>query len=171
MRLFLLFSLNHRGKPQTEVNVMRPADLAREHGLSTQAVRNYERDGFLPPAERTAGGYRIYTERHAAALRAYLALVAAYGHATGGVIMASVNADWLDGALTAVDRGHAQLLRDRETLATVRRAVDHLTAQPAPEDRPAVPGPLTHRRTRPPARPHPRHPAHLGGGRHPHPHP
>ncbi|MFG3227756.1 TioE family transcriptional regulator [Kitasatospora sp. NPDC048194] len=122
---------------------MRPADLAREHGLSTQAVRNYERDGFLPPAERTAGGYRIYTERHAAALRAYLALVAAYGHATGGVIMASVNADRLDEALTAVDRGHAQLLRDRETLATVRRAVDHLTAQPAPEDRPAVPGPLS----------------------------
>ena len=31
-----------------------PADLAREHGLSTQAVRNYESDGFLPAAERTA---------------------------------------------------------------------------------------------------------------------
>jgi hypothetical protein len=24
-------------------------DLAREHGISTQAVRNYERDGLLPP--------------------------------------------------------------------------------------------------------------------------
>ncbi|MFD7597193.1 MerR family DNA-binding transcriptional regulator [Kitasatospora sp. NPDC059812] len=35
---------------------MRPSDLARGHGLSAQAVRNYERDGFLPPAERTASG-------------------------------------------------------------------------------------------------------------------
>ncbi|MEE2048253.1 MerR family DNA-binding transcriptional regulator, partial [Nocardiopsis tropica] len=57
---------------------MRPSDLAHEHGISTQAVRNYERDGFLPPAERTPSGYRIYTEAHAAALRAYLALVTAH---------------------------------------------------------------------------------------------
>ena len=32
---------------------LRPVDLAREHGLSAQAIRNYERDGFLPPAART----------------------------------------------------------------------------------------------------------------------
>ncbi|MFD0277479.1 TioE family transcriptional regulator [Kitasatospora sp. NPDC127111] len=110
---------------------MRPSDLAREHGLSAQAVRNYERDGYLPPAERTPSGYRIYTEVHAAALRAYLPLVAAYGHATGGEIMNALHRDALDDALTAVDRGHSRLLRDRETLAAVRRAVDHLTAEPA----------------------------------------
>ncbi|MGW3042063.1 TioE family transcriptional regulator [Kitasatospora sp. NPDC001159] len=121
---------------------MRPADLAREHGLSTQAVRNYERDGFLPPAERTPSGYRIYTELHAAALRAYLALVAAYGHATGGRIMTAVHADRLDEALTAIDRGHTQLLRDREALTAVRQAVDHLTAKPTVRP-PRVPGPLS----------------------------
>ncbi|MBD0694145.1 TioE family transcriptional regulator [Streptomyces sp. CBMA123] len=108
---------------------MRPADLAREHGISTQAVRNYERDGFLPPAERTPSGYRIYTERHAAALRAFLTLVPAFGHATAGLVMAALHTDRPDEALTAVDRGHAQLLRDRETLAAVRRAVDHLTSE------------------------------------------
>ncbi|WNZ10468.1 TioE family transcriptional regulator [Streptomyces sp. 11x1] len=109
---------------------MRPSDLAREHGLSTQAVRNYERDGFLPAAERTASGYRIYTEVHAAALRAFLALVPAYGHAAAGRVMRAVHEDDLDHALTIVDRGHAQLLRDRETLDAVRDAVDHLTATP-----------------------------------------
>ncbi|MFJ9846542.1 TioE family transcriptional regulator [Kitasatospora sp. NPDC101155] len=118
---------------------MRPADLAREHGLSTQAVRNYERDSFLPPADRTPSGYRIYTERHAAALRTYLALVSGYGHATGGRIMTAVHADRLDQALAAIDRGHAQLLRDRETLAAVREAVDHLTAGPATPTEPAEP--------------------------------
>ncbi|WP_327728944.1 TioE family transcriptional regulator [Streptomyces sp. NBC_00487] len=116
---------------------MRPSDLAREHGLSTQAVRNYERDGFIPAAERTDSGYRIYTEVHAAALRAFLALVPAHGHSAAGQIMRALHADApgnapadaLDDALTIIDRGHHQLLRDRETLDAVRRAVDHLMAE------------------------------------------
>jgi DNA-binding transcriptional MerR regulator len=99
---------------------MRPSDLAAEHGLSTQAVRNYERDGFLPPAERTASGYRVYTETHAAALRAFLALVPAHGHAAAGRIMNALHDDRLDDALVIIDRGHEQLTRDRETLAAVR---------------------------------------------------
>ncbi|MBC2906543.1 MerR family transcriptional regulator [Streptomyces cupreus] len=109
---------------------LRPYDLAREHGISTQAVRNYERDGFIPLARRTPSGYRTYTEVHAAALHAYLALVQAYGYATGGEIMRSLNTGDLDAALTAVDRGHAQLLRDRSTLDAVGRAVEHLTRGP-----------------------------------------
>ncbi|MFF1792385.1 TioE family transcriptional regulator [Kitasatospora sp. NPDC058243] len=108
---------------------MRPSDLARGHGLSAQAVRNYERDGFLPPAERTASGYRIYTEVHAAALDAYRSLVAAYGHATGGRIMTALHRGGLDDALTAIDRGHGQLLRDRDTLDAVRKAMHHLAAR------------------------------------------
>ncbi|WP_030062154.1 TioE family transcriptional regulator [Streptomyces novaecaesareae] len=126
---------------------MRPSDLAREHGISTQAVRNYERDGCLPPAARTPAGYRIYTELHAAALRAFLALVPAYGHATAGAVMTTVHAGRLDEALTTLDRGHAQLLRDRETLASVREAVDHLTAAPgglaAPTGPTGPPAPLS----------------------------
>lgn len=108
---------------------LRPADLAREHGISTQAVRNYERDGFIPPAERTRSGYRIYTEVHAAALRAYLALIPAYGYAAGGQIMHALENGELDRALTIIDRGHNQLLRDRDTLDAVRKAIDHLTAE------------------------------------------
>ncbi len=112
---------------------MRPADLAREHGLSTQAVRNYERDGFLPPAARTPSGYRVYTAVHAEALRAFLALVRAYGHATAGGIMHAVNTGDVERALTLVDRGHEQLLRDRETLNTVRAATGALPVRAVPE--------------------------------------
>lgn len=108
---------------------MRPADLAREHGLSTQAVRNYERDGFIPPAERTHSGYRIYTEMHAAALRAFLALIPGYGHSLSGQIMNALHDDELNDVLMIIDRGHSQLLHDRSTLDAVRKAVDHLTAE------------------------------------------
>jgi DNA-binding transcriptional MerR regulator len=123
---------------------MRPTDLASAHGISTQAVRNYERDGFIPPAARTPSGYRIYTELHAAALRAYLALVAAYGYSTAGRIMIAAHDDHIDDLLLTVDRGHQQLLRDRETLDSVRKAVGHLTAESdAAEDRPADHEPRT----------------------------
>ncbi|MFD8418630.1 TioE family transcriptional regulator [Streptomyces sp. NPDC059466] len=129
---------NRRLKSQT-VKYLRPTDLAREHGISTQAVRNYERDGFVPLAERTPSGYRTYTETHAAALRAYLALVQAHGHALGGQIMRSLNAGELDAALTAVDRGHAQLLRDRGTLDAVGQAVAQLTSGPGPSEHTLAP--------------------------------
>jgi DNA-binding transcriptional MerR regulator len=114
------------------VDTLRPSDLAREHGISTQVVRNYERDGFIPAAERTRSGYRVYTELHAAALRAFLALIPAFGHKAAGRIMNAVNEGDHGRALVLIDRGHVQLVRDRETLDAVRSAIGHLTSEPAP---------------------------------------
>ncbi|MGI5478916.1 MerR family transcriptional regulator [Streptomyces lavendofoliae] len=137
--------------PQTAVQVRgeryRPVRLAREHGISTQAVRNYERDGLLPPAGRTAGGYRDYSDVHRHALRTYLALVPAYGYAAGAEIMRAVNRGDVDSALRAVDRGHAQLLRDRETLDAVEATADALGRAPADglPGRPLAIGHLAHR--------------------------
>jgi DNA-binding transcriptional MerR regulator len=132
---------------QPEIRPLRPADLAREHGLSTQAVRNYERDGCLPVAERSASGYRRYSAVHAEALRAFLALVRAHGHAAAGDIMRAVNRGDVDRALAMVDRGHAQLLRDRETLDAVAVAAVHLTGAGGSTDRhdPLSIGELAHR--------------------------
>ena len=105
-------------------------DLAREHGISTQTVRNYERDGLIPPAGRTASGYRVYEAGHASALRAYLALVAGHGHATAAEIMRAVTGGEVDAALRIVDASHARLLRDREVLDEVSAAANVLAAQP-----------------------------------------
>lgn len=109
---------------------MRPTELAREHGLSTQAVRNYEARGVLPAAARTPSGYRSYTAAHAAALRAFLALIPACGHARAGEIMRAANEGELDRALALVDQSHDQLAQDRATLDAVRRATGALTATP-----------------------------------------
>lgn len=119
-------------KPQTGVRTYRPVDLAREHGLTAQAVRNYEHRGVLPPAARTPGGHRVYTDRHACALRAFLAQLPAHGYATGGEILRSVNAGRVEDALRALDRSHALLLRDRETLDAVSAAVGMLTSSVRP---------------------------------------
>ncbi|GGQ01785.1 TioE family transcriptional regulator [Streptomyces roseolilacinus] len=112
---------------------LRPIDLARRHGLSTQAVRNYEEAGILPAADRTPHGYRAYTALHAGALRAFLALVPGHGHQVAASIMRAVNRGAVDEAFRLVDESHAQLLDDRRTLQAVEGALRELESTAAPE--------------------------------------
>lgn len=109
---------------------LRPIDLARTHGLSTQAVRNYEDAGILPPAARTPSGYRAYTPLHASALRAFLALLPGHGHPTATAIMRAVNEGDPDEAFRLVDESHALLLEDRRTLRAVEGALRDLGPEP-----------------------------------------
>lgn len=107
--------------------------MARGHGLSTQAIRNYEAAAILPAAERTASGYRTYTPMHAHALRAFLALAPAHGHQTAAMIMQAVNRGEVADALRLIDESHAQLLDDRRTLKAVEAALGEL--DPVPKER------------------------------------
>ncbi|MGW0121492.1 TioE family transcriptional regulator [Streptomyces sp. NPDC003327] len=111
---------------------LRPIDLARGQGLSTQAIRNYEEAGILPAADRTPHGYRTYTSLHAASLRAFLALVPGHGHRTATAIMRAVNEGAADEALRLVDESHAQLLDDRRTLRAVESALRDLGPDEGP---------------------------------------
>ncbi|MFI7237084.1 TioE family transcriptional regulator [Streptomyces cyaneofuscatus] len=123
-------------KPQSRAR-LRPVDLARPYGLSTQAVRNYEEAGILPAAGRTESGYRTYTPLHARALATFLALVPGHGHRTATGIMRAVNRGAADEAFLLVDESHAQLLEDRRTLRAVESALRDLgpgaTGSEAPE--------------------------------------
>ncbi|MFF1699462.1 TioE family transcriptional regulator [Streptomyces sp. NPDC058257] len=114
------------GKNLQSGDRLRPVDLARGHGLSTQAVRNYEEAGILPVAARTPHGYRTYTSLHAAALRTFLALMPGHGHQTATSIMRAVNEGAVDGAFRLIDESHAQLLDDRRTLQAVESALRDL---------------------------------------------
>lgn len=122
---------------------MRPVDLARRHGLSTQAVRNYEEAGLLPPADRSDSGYRQYTPRHALALDAFLALVPGHGHAVASAIMVALNTGRTADALDLIDRSHAGLVQARAIVDTVETSLRDITLQPW--DGPPLPiGPLSH---------------------------
>ncbi|MFE1558546.1 TioE family transcriptional regulator [Streptomyces sp. NPDC058734] len=121
---------------------LRPIDLARRHGLSTQAVRNYEEAGILPAAARTASGYRVYAPLHAGALRAFLALLPGHGHRTAAAVMRAVNGGAADEAFRLIDESHAQLLDDRRTLQAVENALRDLDPAPPPEPGGTFIGPL-----------------------------
>ena len=105
---------------------LRPVDLAREHGVSTQAVRNYEQEGILPQATRTPTGHRAYTRLHARALGTFLALIPGHGRPTASAVLRAVNAGAPDDAFRLLDASHAELLDDRATLHAVELALDGL---------------------------------------------
>jgi len=125
-------------------NLQRPVDLARAHGLSTQAIRNYEEAGILPLATRSPNGYRAYTARHAAALAAFRALIPGHGRPTAALIMRAATDGETETALRLIDESHARLLDDRRTLHAVAEALHDLVPVP-PERGDTFVGPLARR--------------------------
>ncbi|HEX5400900.1 MAG TPA: MerR family transcriptional regulator [Pseudonocardiaceae bacterium] len=126
---------------------MRPIDLAREHGLSAQAVRNYEDAGILPPTDRGTTGYRHYTPLHAQALRTFLALRSGHGHQHATEIMHAINRGDTESAYRLIDAAHVALLAERDTRtesATALSSLSEATPEPVP-GRPLTVGELARR--------------------------
>ncbi|MEH3052632.1 MAG: MerR family transcriptional regulator [Patulibacter minatonensis] len=113
---------------------MRTVDLAARHRLSTQAIRNYERDGVLPVADRSPAGYRQFGARHDDALSAFLSLISAIGHQHARTVMRAVNEGELALALRTIDEAHERLLQDRGTLDASHAAVEMIRDLSAPDD-------------------------------------
>ncbi|MBL1097494.1 MerR family transcriptional regulator [Streptomyces coffeae] len=108
---------------------LRPIDLARLVGVSTQQIRNYVDAGILPPAERTDSGYRRLDTRHRRALLAHRALLKGYGPDTARAVMCAVHDDDLPGALTLVDAAHAALHEQRLSLRAAGEALETIAGQ------------------------------------------
>lgn len=108
---------------------LRPVDLARLCGLSTQQIRNYEDAGVLPPAPRTESGYRTFGDVHRQALLTYRALAKGYGPVTATEIMRTVHAGDVPGALAVVDAAHAALHEERVSVRAAGEALEALSKE------------------------------------------
>ena len=118
---------------------LRPVDPARAAGVSAQQIRNYEAAGILPPASRTASGYREFTARHRRALLAYRALARGFGPHTAQAVMLAVHDGDVSHALALIDEGHASLHEQRRSLRDTARALEALAA--ADPESARIPGP------------------------------
>src|SRR5947209_17576098 len=45
----------------SSIRPLRSGELARQAGVSPDTLRHYERRGLLPPPQRSAAGYRLYS--------------------------------------------------------------------------------------------------------------
>jgi DNA-binding transcriptional MerR regulator len=106
------------------------SELARRAGITEQQVRNYLDAGLLPPAERAPNNYRVLTDRHADALPAVRALADGHGWARTRTIMTAVHRGDLATALAAVDESHADLSRERATVAAAIEAFSQAADTP-----------------------------------------
>jgi DNA-binding transcriptional MerR regulator len=108
----------------------RPVDLARLAGISTQQVRNYIDTAILPPAGRTAAGYRRLHDGHRKALLAYRALAHGHGADVARRIMQAVHAGDVPGALAILDASHAGLHEQRLAVQETGQALEAVAEQP-----------------------------------------
>lgn len=55
-------TVDARASRVTTAGRLQIGDVSERTGLSLRTVRHYEEVGLLPPADRSAGGFRLYTE-------------------------------------------------------------------------------------------------------------
>ncbi|GAA2440067.1 MerR family transcriptional regulator [Actinomadura vinacea] len=117
------------GEREQGRKALRPIDLARTAGVSTQQIRNYLDEGVLPPAPRSPTGYRRFDERHRQALIAFRALERGYGRTTAAQIMRAVHDGEVPRALASVDAAHAALHGERLSLQAAGEALEAVARQ------------------------------------------
>lgn len=102
----------------------RPIDIARELNISTSALRHYESWGIIPPPERGANQYRLYTNEHLAYFRCLRAMIPGFGFPLTADVLRAVQDGDVDKAFWLVSGEQAQLYNEKtvaeQTLALLR---------------------------------------------------
>jgi DNA-binding transcriptional MerR regulator len=109
---------------------LRTVDVARRSGYSVQQVRKLEHEGVLPPASRSATGYRQYGESHVQALTAYRALAIALGPVSAKQFLRDARSAPVTVTLAAFDEAHSRLHGERAALAAARQAARYIAGEP-----------------------------------------
>ncbi|MEU4360923.1 MerR family transcriptional regulator [Promicromonospora sp. NPDC023987] len=131
-----------------ESRQFRTADVARESGYSVQQVRDLERLGVIPPADRAANGYRAYRASHVQALRAYRGLASAAGPVVARRLLTDLFAggryDGKDGpaprttrladAAASIGAVHVELARERDEALRAQHALRVIQGETAPDE-------------------------------------
>lgn len=123
---------------------LRTVDVARRSDYSVQQIRNLERHGALPPADRTSSGYRRYAEIHVEAALAYRRLAAGVGPVEAKMIMRTALEGTTSEFLAVLDSAHAHLDAERGHLRATQEAVAAITTEPIDDVRPTDDLTITH---------------------------
>lgn len=95
---------------------MRPKKMAATFMISASTLRNYEANGLIPPARRSANGYRFYTDLHAAYLSCIQAMAPAFGMEVTTEVLHYLQRDKTHNALWVIREKEVVLYEDKEKL-------------------------------------------------------
>jgi DNA-binding transcriptional MerR regulator len=104
---------------------IRPIDIARKLNISTSTLRRYESWGIVPPAERSANGYRMYTEEHMAYFECIQAMLPGFGRDITKEVLRKVQRKEVDEALWLVNKQQARLHQDKEMAEKTVRILEN----------------------------------------------
>ncbi|WP_342770188.1 MerR family transcriptional regulator [Oceanobacillus chungangensis] len=93
--------------------MIKPIEIARKLGISTSALRHYESWGIIPPVNRAANGYRLYTEVHVAYFECIRAMNDGFGMDIVRKIMPLIQENKLTEALWLVNEAQARLHQEK----------------------------------------------------------
>jgi DNA-binding transcriptional MerR regulator len=99
--------------------------MAEKFKMSASTIRNYEANGLIPPADRSANGYRIYTEQHEAYLACIQAMAPAFGMEITTEVLHCLQRGELDKALWIVKEREVSLYQEK---ARVEKLIKELEA-------------------------------------------
>ena len=108
---------------------LRTSDVARASGYSVQQVRDLERLGVIPPATRSANGYRSYAAIHVQALGAYRGLAGAIGAAAARRLLTGLSGQSVAEAAAAITAIHVRLARERDEALSAQEALRAIQAE------------------------------------------
>lgn len=92
---------------------MRPIDIARKLNISTSSLRHYEDWGMIPKVERSASGYRIYTDEHVAYFECIRAMAEGFGISLIAEVLKKVMARDVDSAFWIVNEALSNLHNEK----------------------------------------------------------
>lgn len=108
---------------------LRTAALATRSGYSVQQVRDLERRGVIPPARRTANGYRQFEAVHVTALRTYRRLAAAIGPVAARTVLPDLRTLPLDLAAATINDLHTGLAAERTEALAAQRILELISTE------------------------------------------
>jgi hypothetical protein len=132
-----LGGLDREDRVRSPQSGLRTVDVARRAGYSVQQVRDLEADGVLPPAARTASGYRSWTEVHVQSALAYRAVAAAIGPVEARRLLRAAYDGRPSRLLALLDAAHARLHTERRDVALAQEAAAAIAAEPIDEPWPS----------------------------------
>ncbi|RKN78282.1 MerR family DNA-binding transcriptional regulator [Paenibacillus ginsengarvi] len=96
--------------------LLRPADIAKQLGISTSSLRNYEARGLVPPAKRAPNGYREYTSEHPVYFECIVAMSPGFGMEITSSVLSLLQRRELGEALWLLNDAQTAMHEDRKML-------------------------------------------------------